>query len=112
MIERLLSDWTQVHARALLIGDRLDLRPLHKHERRAETPLPLAAGERGVAVMFRYGVAVMFNVQPAEEMAFLNNLESVLVKPHEHPESEEVEIHVAPEGRRGSTRRGSSASRP
>ncbi|MGF1640783.1 MAG: RMD1 family protein [Rhodospirillales bacterium] len=98
MIEARLSAWTRVGIHALLVGDRLDLRGLQKMDRRAETPLLVAAGERGVAVLFRYGAAIMFGVQPVEEIAFLDNLRSALDNPHEVPESEESEIRVASEG--------------
>jgi uncharacterized Rmd1/YagE family protein len=98
MTERRLSDWNRVRVRALLIGDRLDLRTVQKTERRVETPLVVAAGERGFAVLFRYAATVMFNVQPAEEVAFLSDLRTALEKPHERPESEETEIRVDPDG--------------
>jgi len=98
MTEPRFGDWNRVRVHALLVGDRLDLRAIQKTERRVETPLVVAAGERGFAVLFRYGGAVMFNVQQIEEIGFLSNLESAVEKLHELPESEETEIRVDPDG--------------
>jgi hypothetical protein len=55
MTEPRLSDWNRVTVRALLVGDRLDPRAVQKTERRAESPLVVAAGARGFAVLLRYG---------------------------------------------------------
>ena len=45
-------------ARALLVGERLDLRSMEGVERWASEPVTLSAGACGVAMLFRYGAIV------------------------------------------------------
>lgn len=93
-----LIGWQQVTVRAFLVGQRIDLRALNRTETLAVAPLAVAAGERGMAVLFRYGAAVLFNLQPVEEAAFLVSLNSVVGDPFDTPESEEVQLRVEPGG--------------
>lgn len=51
-------------ARALLLGDRLDLKTFKIADCLATTPLTLGVDtDGGVAVLFRYGVVVFFEVK-------------------------------------------------
>jgi len=88
-----------IPVRALNLGERLHLRGLY------ETPLeysPLVqpAGERGLAMLFRYGVAVLFNVTDAEQKLYLKELKSRVDKPYRRYETEDVRVVVGalPEG--------------
>ena len=45
-----------MQARALFVGDRIELRALETASALALTPLTIAAGGNGCAVLFRYGV--------------------------------------------------------
>jgi hypothetical protein len=49
------SGWQRVRVHALLVGDRIDLRALYRSDSLAVAPLAIPAGERGMAVLFRYG---------------------------------------------------------
>jgi uncharacterized Rmd1/YagE family protein len=51
-----------------------------------------------MAVLFRYGVVVLFNLQIVEEAAFLVSLKSVVGDPFDNPESEDVQLRVDPDG--------------
>ena len=53
-------------ARAVLLGERLDLRALGGANALATSPLAVAVQGGGVAVLFRYGVAVFFDVAAME----------------------------------------------
>ena len=88
--------WQRVRVHALLLGNRIDLRALYRSDSLAVAPLAIPAGERGIAVLFRYGAVVMFNLQIVEEAAFLVSLKSVVDDPLENPEREEVELLVEP----------------
>jgi uncharacterized Rmd1/YagE family protein len=88
----------RVRVHALLVGNRIDLRALYRSDRLAVAPLAIPAGERGMAVLFRYGAVVMFNLQVVEEAAFLVSLKSVVGETHADPEGEEAEIVVDPGG--------------
>jgi len=97
---------TTFSARALLIGERIDVRSLGATERLAASPLTLAVAGGGVAVLFRYGSVVFFDVAPQDEEAVLSRLGPAVSQPHARPETEHVEIRVAPdreEGMDGST---------
>lgn len=88
------SGWQRVRVRALLVGKRIDLRAMRPEGHLVEAPVAVAAGETGLAVLFRYGAAVMFHMQPVEEAAFLTSLKSVVGEPFDHAESEEAQIIV------------------
>ena len=90
------SGWQRVRVHALLVGRRIDLRALYRTDSLAVAPLAIPAGEHGMAVLFRYGAVVMFNLQIVEEAAFLVSLRSVVGETHDQPEREEVEIAVEP----------------
>jgi required for meiotic nuclear division protein 1 len=83
-----------IPVRALNLGERLHLRGLY------ETPLeysPLvqAAGEHGLSMLFRYGVAVLFNVTDAEQKNYLKTLKDRVDKPYRRHESEDTHVMVS-----------------
>lgn len=81
-------------ARGLLLGDRLDLKLFKLSDCLSTTPLTIevdAAG--GIAVLFRYGVVVLFGVAIADEIRFIESLKPLLSNAYATPESEELEIH-------------------
>jgi uncharacterized Rmd1/YagE family protein len=90
--------WRRVGVRAILVGGRLDLRSLYRSGSYSGVPLAIAAGERGMAVLFRYGVVVLFNVQLVEEGAFLNYLRPFVGEPLDRREEEEAVVLVDPDG--------------
>jgi uncharacterized Rmd1/YagE family protein len=51
-----------------------------------------------MAVLFRYGVVVLFNVQVVEEGAFLNNLRPFIGEPLDPREEESAEMQIDPQG--------------
>jgi required for meiotic nuclear division protein 1 len=79
-------------ARALLLGERLDMRGLEHPEALARAPLVLRIGSQGLAVLFRYGVIVLFNVGQNEESAFVAQLLPRVTDPYDARESEELRI--------------------
>lgn len=81
---------TELTARALFVGERLELRDFEKTNSLALSPLTISAGERGCAVLFRYGVVVLFGLNSFEEVTFLRELDSHLPSPFSEPESENV----------------------
>lgn len=89
-----LAGWRHAGVRALLVGKRIDLRALQRGSELAGRPVAVPAGEKGLAVLFRYGAVVTFRMQPVEEAAFLKSLQSVVGEPFETAESEEAEIVI------------------
>jgi len=94
-------DRTEFRVRALLVGERLDLRALTRMERMANDPLTITAGAAGFAILFRYGAVVLFDLTPLEESEFLRQLAPLVQRPYAAPEIESIDIHVDPDGREG-----------
>jgi uncharacterized Rmd1/YagE family protein len=88
----------RLRARALLIGEHLDLRALDSADSLADNPLVINAGASGAAVLFRYGAVVLFNLSPVEEVSFLKHLEPMLRESFEPPEIEEGDLEVLDSG--------------
>lgn len=89
-----LKSRSDIKARALLLGDRLDLKQFKLSECLSTTPLTVqvdAAG--GIAVLFRYGVVVLFGVAVADESRFIDALRPALSNAYATPELEELDIH-------------------
>lgn len=91
----LFTGKSEVRARALLLGEHLDLKTLEATDRLALLPLTVRAGERGCAVLFRYGAVVLYDLTPLEEVTFLSQLKPLLNEPFSDPETEEVDLRIA-----------------
>lgn len=87
----------QFTGRALYVGNRLDLQPFRNTRRLAAAPLAISAGATGVAVLFRFGVVVMFGLDAAEEAAFLAGIAPHIIEPYDGLEVEEVAINILPD---------------
>ena len=86
--------------RAVLVGERIDLKALGAAEALATNPLTVAVRGGGGASLFRFGVVVFFAVAPMEEIAFLRQLQPLVVNAYSTPEIEELEAQ-ARAGHRG-----------
>ena len=91
---------TRLKARALLIGERLDLKSLENADALGEGPLTITAGSDGAAVLFRYGAVVLFGVSPVEEASFLGHLKVLVGETFESPEIEEGDLELTTDGDR------------
>jgi required for meiotic nuclear division protein 1 len=97
----LFNNKTAIRARALLLGERLDLKPLRNAEQLAAQPLTLPIADQGCVVLFRYGAAVLFDVPPLQEVAFLEHVKSLLADPLPEPEIETLDLCIAPDAKEG-----------
>lgn len=61
-------------ARAMLLGERIDLRSRFAGEVLARNPLTVPVKGGGVAVLFRYGAVVLFDVPAAAQAPFLDQV--------------------------------------
>jgi len=82
-----------IPVRAVNLGERLHLRGLYETPLEY-SPLVVAAGERGLAMLFRYGVVVLFNVSDAEQKAFLKELKERVEKPYRRHETEDTQVRL------------------
>ena len=94
----MFDDKTRVKARALLVGEHLDLKTLEETDFLGDNPLAINAGAAGVAVLFRYGVVVLFNVSPLEEVSLLGQLAPLIRLPFGEPELEEGDLEALDHG--------------
>jgi required for meiotic nuclear division protein 1 len=88
-------------ARALLLGARLEVRNWPESETLARLPLAVRLPGDGVAVLFRYGVAVIFSGTADAEHALRERLAPLAEHPYRTVEVEELEVRVdggRPEG--------------
>lgn len=101
-----LLNESKFEAIAFLLGERIDLRKLDFPTRLGTAPLVVPGGDRGVAVIFRYGAVVLFGVPADDVEAFFHRLRPLLSGRYDQPETEQITVQVAPdkpEGVEGST---------
>jgi len=89
---------TEFEARALLLGERIDVRGLEPADRLAVDPLAVRVGQ-GIAVVFRYGAVVFFDAPPDQAEQFLGRLWNRVSPPLPEPETETVTIRIDPQTR-------------
>ena len=87
---------TAFNARALLLGTRLDLRGWPEGETVARIPLAVRVAGGGIAVLFRYGVAVLFGVAPEAERALQERFAPLVENRYGSVEEETLAVRVEP----------------
>lgn len=97
MAPEIFTGERRIRARAVAVGERIDTRSLERGRALDLSPLTVPAGERGAAVLFRYGAVVFFELRPIEEAGFLETLAPFVQGPFASPESEEALLAVDPE---------------
>ena len=85
-------------ARAILLGERIEMAGLERSEMIATNPLAFRVAGHGEVVLFRYGVAVLFDLSPVEEDEVLRGLRPRILSPATRYEDETATIEVAIEG--------------
>jgi required for meiotic nuclear division protein 1 len=85
-----------LEVRTLVLGERLDLRGLERKDSLSLSPLTLRLPGDGLAVLFRYGVAVLLNVAPAEEASFLERVAPFVIEPLKVRDIDETQIKIVP----------------
>ena len=88
------SNPQQLTAHALLIGDRINTAGF-EGQVLSSSPLAVRVGANGLAVLFRYGVAVFIGLSAAEETEFLERLQARCYGKIAPPEEEWAKIQVA-----------------
>jgi uncharacterized Rmd1/YagE family protein len=86
----------QLTAHALLIGDRVNTAGFEQSVL-SSAPLAVQVGSNGLAVLFRYGVAVLIGLSAEQEAAFLEKLRDRIFGRIDPPEEEWARIEVAKE---------------
>ena len=98
----LFRNRTAIRARALFVGQRIDLNRLDQGSRIGVAPLLVRAGDSGCVVLFRYGALVHYGLSAEEEAAFLAGLRPWVIDPFStNIESEEVTVASGHQGAEG-----------
>jgi uncharacterized Rmd1/YagE family protein len=92
-----LSPGDRVTARALLIGDRLDIAGLERGDALSTAPLSFRAGANGIVTLFRYGVVVLIGLTPIEEDEVIRGLAPRISGEFKRREEESAVIELSVE---------------
>jgi uncharacterized Rmd1/YagE family protein len=88
---------TRITARALLLGDRLEVGGLERSDVLSTTPLAFRAGQDGFVALFRYGVAVLVGLSPLEEDEVIRSLRQRITGEFARHEEETAVIELSPD---------------
>jgi uncharacterized Rmd1/YagE family protein len=85
----------QAAATAMPLVVPIDNRRLSAEENRlASSPLIVQAGDQGLAILFRYGAAVLFGLGVSERKDFLSHLAPLVRGAFAFPETENADLHL------------------
>jgi uncharacterized Rmd1/YagE family protein len=87
----------RVTVRALLLGDRIDTAGLERPDMLSATPLAFRLSEGAFVVVFRYGVVVLFGMNPLQEDEILQSIDGRIIGRYERREQETTQIEIAPD---------------
>lgn len=87
-----VPDGTPIKIVSRFVGERLKLKTLETTTPLSLSPLVVRAGNDGCAVLFRYGVAVLFNLTSLEEANFLEGLSAFVSEPAQTVVLEQIEV--------------------
>ena len=87
---------SRLRVRAVLLGDRLATTQLRHEHLISTTPLAFRAGATGLAVLFRYGAAVLIGLDETEEARVLADVADYVTGRDGPPEEEISQILVEP----------------
>jgi uncharacterized Rmd1/YagE family protein len=93
-----LSSALRVTARALLLGDRIDIAGLERSDAISAAPLAFHVGQGGRVALYRYGVAVLVGLSPLEEEDILGKLKDRIVGARLRKEDEIAILTIGGEG--------------
>ena len=95
------EDRDRIEASAWLVGDRIEVRGVAGADPLAHHGIVVGAGAHGLAMVFRYGAVVLFEVSDDERAAFLEGLGARIVGLFASPEGDEAEIQLDRVGEEG-----------
>lgn len=84
-----------IPVRGCFLGERLHLRGLYEPPLTLLGPLVVPAGASGLAILFRYGAAVLFNLSEAEQKNFFKELRPRIEHPLRKMETEDAQLYLA-----------------
>ncbi|MBC7950800.1 MAG: RMD1 family protein [Rhodospirillaceae bacterium] len=94
----IIAERHSIIVRAFLLGERLDIRGYEQKQALATTPLTVRMGRNGYAVLFRYGVTVLFDVTAEEEAHCLADLSRLVTEPLPQPGHDQAHVDIGSAG--------------
>lgn len=82
---------------ACYVGSRIDTREMEKRDSVLLAPLMLRAGNRGFAVVFRFGVVVFIDMNEAERQELVERLRPSIINPLILPSCEDLDVMLGPD---------------
>jgi uncharacterized Rmd1/YagE family protein len=89
------TEFAPLTARAVLLGERIDAAGLERRDALSTAPLAFRVGEQGLAVVFRYGVVVLFGLDPLAEDEVLRAIMPRVLGPFPMKEEEGARLTPA-----------------
>lgn len=96
MNKTLFSEAGTIPVRAMLVGERIDVRAFGQADRLATAPMLVRAGNNRAAAVLRYGAIVLFNMSPDDEAAFIEALRPYISDPHADQDVETATLSLRP----------------
>ena len=87
----------EMTARALLLGEGLDVKGLERQDAFSTNPLAFKTASNGTAMLFKFGAVVFFNMTPIEEDELVHGLTRRVIQPLKDQEVETAVIAIGPE---------------
>ena len=87
----------EMTARALLLGEGLDLKGLERQDAFSTNPLAFRTASNGTAMLFKFGAVVFFNMSPIEEDEMVHGLTRRVIQPLKDQEVETAVVAIGPE---------------
>lgn len=97
----LFDETRSLKVKALYLGERIDTRALETTSLLATSPMIFEVSKFTYAAVFKYGVVVLFNVAPLDEVAFLSKLDEFINQKEKQPEVETIEVSLSDDGNEG-----------
>lgn len=87
----------EMTARAILLGESLDLKGLERQDAFSSNPLAFKTSSNGKAMLFKFGAVVFFDMTPIEEDELIHGLTRRIIQPLDVREIETAKIVIGPE---------------
>jgi len=91
----------EIRVRALQLGERIEVKGLEREDAFSSVPLAFRTGGGGMAVLFKSGAAVFFDMNPVDEEGLIRSLDPRIVTPLQERETEAVRLLVKPDEEEG-----------
>jgi len=91
----------EISVRALQLGEHIDVKGLEREDAFSSVPLAFRTSGGGMAVLFKSGAAVFFDMNPVDEEGLIRSLSPRIVAPLDEGETESVRLVVKPDEEEG-----------